>query len=1228
MKKFKFYLTWMGLMMALGVMAQPAGNGSKESPFLLGTAEDMSWFRTYVYDTDAKACAKLTADIDLSSAGTWMGIGTEMRPYQGVFDGDGHRIKGVNMNFANVNQDNVGLFGCARYAVVKNLSVSGTAVAGMVAGGSIASGVSLLMGRGEGVTVSHVSVSGNIAGYGRYVGGVVGLLTYSPVIATSDERNRSFIADCVNYASVTGLDFVGGIVGDAFYASPTLERCANRGQVHATGVHAVCGGVTSRLHGKMLHCANMERVVGMHAVGGVVGSVAVTTGSGNSQIVGCYNSAQVNAVEAESMCGLLVGERTNEDFAPIMQGNIVNGLVHNVEVQNARLLAYGLTELEGVAYVGTDDMADGEVAYILQGDYDDEAWGQRLGTDAVPSLCTGAPRVYLTGKEVNCKGEPVTDIHYSNTRDEEKMLDHVFDEDGLCTICGYSMALVQDEDGYYLIGNAAQFDRFRKLFVSLTSGTVSDLNVRLTADIDLSSLKGYHSLNLMDDGSNLANVKWGGVLDGQGHKIVGARFSRTGLLRGIVGGKVMNLHLYGQLSDANYSGMITQRISDGAYVMDCTVHGSIKGAGSYVGGLIERAEDAKSYVLRCANYTDITTMGSYVGGVVAIQNTYLTICDCANYGTITAADYVGGIFGYGAGNKDTDYGFLSAGDIVLTGTGSNCGPIASQNTVYANRCVVVPSITISMGGDAKTAGVRYAGQDIVSRDVTHGEAACYLDCGHDVWGQELGVDPLPVLGGMVVYSSYPYDCKGDKKSDELIYVNSLDDAQDAHEYDADGICTVCQALQPSVQDDDGYYLIANAGNLRWWGDLVAADGGLSMRNARQVADVDLSHICHPAIAGKEPVSWVPIGRMGNWCGVYDGNNHTVRGLFYSGSSNRAGLFSILGKRNDAYASRQACIKNLTVVGEVTVIDTQARAGAYGAALVCGYVEGGSVENCVSRGSVTSATSYVGGIVGNSRSGVIIKKCTNYASITQSCTYDLKEGMAGGVIGNSGGPVIYCSNYGHVVSNRQQVGGIAGVCTGNNTLTFADSSTETLDVDYGMAYCGNYGKVEGMGQVGGIAGLYAGTLPVYSCIDCEPITWPSSVTEMAEIATFGPILGALSHSEVTVSQAYYVQGTYAQSISAGIGVAIVSFNNGSVAHRMGEPWGQDLEGGDVYPVLFGPKVYRYNNLFTNHEGDLDCSGKVSIADVSEWVKSPVDLNEDGKADIEDLHVISDKVLEKK
>lgn len=137
-------------MMALGVMAQPAGNGSMESPFLLGTAEDMSWFRTYVYDTDAKACAKLTADIDLSSAGTWMGIGTEMRPYQGVFDGDGHRIKGVNMNFANVNQDNVGLFGCARYAVVKNLSVSGTAVAGMVAGGSIASGVSLLMGRGRG----------------------------------------------------------------------------------------------------------------------------------------------------------------------------------------------------------------------------------------------------------------------------------------------------------------------------------------------------------------------------------------------------------------------------------------------------------------------------------------------------------------------------------------------------------------------------------------------------------------------------------------------------------------------------------------------------------------------------------------------------------------------------------------------------------------------------------------------------------------------------------------------------------------------------------------------------------------------------------------------------------------------------------------------------------------------------------------------------------------------
>ncbi len=1218
----------MGLMMALVVMAKPGGEGTKESPFPLATADDMSWFRTYVYDTDARACAKLTADIDLSSVGTWMGIGTETRPYQGVFDGDSHRIKGVNMNFANVNQDNVGLFGCARYAVVKNLSVSGTAVVGLVSGGSIASGVSLLMGRGEGVTVSHVSVSGNIAGSGRYVGGVVGLLTHSPVIATSDEKNRSSIADCVSYASVTGLDFVGGIAGDAYYAMPTLERCINRGQVHATGVHAVCGGITSRLHGTMLHCANMERVVGMQTVGGVVGRVVGTTGSGNSQIIGCYNSAQVNAVEAESMCGLLVGENMNEDFAPIIQGNIVNGLVHNVEVQNARLLAYGLTELEGVAYVGTDDMADGEVAYILQGDYDDEAWGQRLGTDAVPSLCTGAPRVYLTGKEVNCKGEPVTDIHYSNTRDEEKMLDHVFDEDGLCTICGYSMALVQDEDGYYLIGNAAQFDRFRKLYSSLPSGTVSDFNVRLTADIDLSSLEGYHSLNLKEDGSTIANVKWGGVLDGQGHKIVNARFSKNGLLFGIVGGVVKNVHIYGQLQNASYSGMLTQRISNGAQVVDCTTHGSMNGTGRFVGGLIERAEDSKSYVVRCANYADITTTGSYVGGIVAIKDSYLSIIDCANYGTITAADYVGGIFGNGAGNKDTDYGLLSAGDIVLTGTGSNCGPITSGSTVYANLCVVDPSITISIGGDAKTAGVRYAGQDIVSHDVTNGEAACYLDDGHGVWGQEIGVDPLPVLGGMTVYSSYPYDCKGDKKSDDFIYVNSLDDAQDEHQYHADGVCEVCQAYQPSVQDDDGFYLIANAGNLRWWGDLVAGDGNISTLNARQVADIDLSSICHPAGAGKEAVSWNPIGRMANWCGVYDGNNHTVSGLYCYATTNRAGLFSILGKSGDVSASRHACIKNLTVEGEVTVNYAQVKGGAYGAALVCGYVAGGSVENCVSRGTVTSTTNSVGGVVGNSRPGVVIKGCTNYADIAQTCTYDLKEGMAGGVIGNSGGPVIYCANYGHVVSNRQQVGGIAGVCTGNNTLTFADSSTETLDVDYGIAYCGNYGKVEGMGQVGGIAGRYAGTLPVHSCIDCEPITWPSSVTEMAEIATFGPILGALSDSEVTISQAYYVPGTYAQTISAGISVAMVSFHNGSVAHRVGEPWGQDLEGGDAYPVLFGPKVYRYNKLFTNHVGDMDCSGAVSIADVSVWINSPVDLNEDGKVDMEDLHVIRDKVLEKK
>ena len=92
-----------------GAWAQTAippseGDGSKGSPYIITKAEELEWFRNEVNrdGSDTKACAKLTADIDLKDfchaaddskiEKSWEPIGNSNKNYQGTFDGNGKTI--------------------------------------------------------------------------------------------------------------------------------------------------------------------------------------------------------------------------------------------------------------------------------------------------------------------------------------------------------------------------------------------------------------------------------------------------------------------------------------------------------------------------------------------------------------------------------------------------------------------------------------------------------------------------------------------------------------------------------------------------------------------------------------------------------------------------------------------------------------------------------------------------------------------------------------------------------------------------------------------------------------------------------------------------------------------------------------------------------------------------------------------------------------------------------
>ena len=155
---------------------QPDGEGTKESPYQISTADELFWFASLVNGTlegveqNTAACAVLTADINLSGQ-TWTPIGTSTRNYfKGTFDGDGRTISNLTID---TEASYVGLFGATSGAVIKNVTLDKPQVQNS-AGGTSNTGalVGYMVGNG---TVEYCAVTnGSVSSDGQYVGGLIG----------------------------------------------------------------------------------------------------------------------------------------------------------------------------------------------------------------------------------------------------------------------------------------------------------------------------------------------------------------------------------------------------------------------------------------------------------------------------------------------------------------------------------------------------------------------------------------------------------------------------------------------------------------------------------------------------------------------------------------------------------------------------------------------------------------------------------------------------------------------------------------------------------------------------------------------------------------------------------------------------------------------------------------------------------------------------------------------
>ena len=588
----------------------------------------------------------------------------------------------------------------------------------------------------------------------------------------------------------------------------------------------------------------------------------------------------------------------------------------------------------------------------------------------------------------------------------------------------------------YLIANGAQLKRFAAI-VNGTDGMTQNTAAcgKLTADILLNDTEGWESWNeTTAPAKNWTPIgsyekQFIGILDGDGHSVSGIYINST----------------------TNYQGLVGY-LGEGGTLQNLGVKASYIKGRNIVGGLCGMNSGTMT---NCYN-TGSVKGNMCVGGVCGWNGG--TVTNCYNNGSVEGNGIVGGLCGLNFGNVTNCYyqKDMAAGGI-------NGSDAAGQ-------------------AEAKT-----------KTEFQSGEVAWLLQGEQEgqVWGQTIGTEDYPVLGGLKVYNN--------------------------------------NGTYSNMAMDGDFYLISTADELRLFASMV--NGGQTSISAKLTADIELNNTTgweNWSESNAPANSWTPIGSNANpFTGTFDGQGHTVSGIFVNSSNNCQGFFG---------ATNGATIINLHTAQ--------------------GYIRG--------NGSV-------GGIVGNAEGGSI-EDCTN------GCTIASTGNSNGGIVGyGMGVQITGCTNNGPLVAGQYQNGGIAGTvedstidrCVNNADITVADHAggIAAYNTNGTVSNCLNKGNVSTSNAfytyTAGIVANNRGTGSVVkNCLNLGTISGQGG-----KGCRQNSIVCATDANGTRADNCYSI---YISGVSVGLAdnsrnVTDEELRSGEVASLLGDAWGQNI-GSDGSPVL--------------------------------------------------------------
>ncbi len=574
------------------------GYGTETDPYQILDANDLNEISLHEEDWDKHFI--LINDVDMSGYD-----GLEGRPalnpvgyfvdwgnyasFSGVFDGNGFTISNIVID--RPGEDNVGLFGCTKASILKNITLENVHIVGDDYVGS-------LVGFNYGI-ISNIDCSGVVNGNDK-VGGIVGV-SYDGVIRDCNSSATLYVTSW----------FAGGVCG--YNCDTPVINCHATGDVIGSGNTGDLGGLIGGSRWSyIINCSASGNVTGTHRIGGLVGWLDWYL------VRSCYATGNV---QADYHAGGLIGENTG-----IMENAYAAGDV-NCNTQSGGLIG---TDWSGSGRVlncistgtvtGTDLLGgfignrDGHTVYLGRNFFDSE---KNPGLPAIsnhsdPNIVGGTtaelfdPQTFIsTGWDFAGETQNGTDDYWTMPADGgyPVLSFQVIDLPPLPAFGGGNGSV----ENPFLIASVSQFnligDNYRLM----------DKHFRLTADLDFAGLecRPIGSLDLPFTGSFNGDKK-----------------------------RIMNVVL--SPDPSRYIGIFGS-LDSGARVFDLGVENlsTQDCENQHIGGIA--GESFGASIERCYVKADIPE-GRYIGLIVG-DMTYGKIENCYAIGSISGAYQTKGIVG-------------------------------------------------------------------------------------------------------------------------------------------------------------------------------------------------------------------------------------------------------------------------------------------------------------------------------------------------------------------------------------------------------------------------------------------------------------------------------------------------------------------------------------------------------------------------------------------------------